>query len=120
VAIIARPSTPDLPKDWAPIPGPTTLQSLGSAWLRARSSAVLIVPSAVVEREHNILLNPDHPDFYKIAIGAGLPFVFHARLKKSPPTVAKPPSASGPKARKRAAGTVAKPQKKPLRRRSKK
>jgi RES domain-containing protein len=117
---VTRFDTADLPKDWAAIPGPTTLQSLGSAWLRARSSAVLIVPSAVVEREHNILLNPDHPDFHKIAIGVGLPFVFDTRLKKSPSTVAKPPSASGPKTRKRAARTVAKPHKKPLKRRSKK
>jgi RES domain-containing protein len=109
--VVTRIDAADLPEDWAEIPGPAALQSLGSAWLRARSSAVLIVPSAIIPREHNILLNPDHIDFHKIAIGVGLPFVFDARLKKVPASGAERPGMSAPKARKRASGTAAKPQK---------
>lgn len=117
--VVTRINAAELPKDWAEIPGPAALQALGSAWVRARSSAVLVVPSAVIEREHNILLNPDHIDFPKIMIGVGLPFVFDARLKKMRVTGAESPEISALKPRKSAARTVTKP-KKPPKRRSKK
>ena len=34
----------------------------GSGWLRSGNSAVLMVPSAVVLEEFNVLINPHHPD----------------------------------------------------------
>ena len=44
-------------------PGRDTCRRFGDAWLLSGASAVLMVPSAVLPREANILLNPRHPDF---------------------------------------------------------
>jgi RES domain-containing protein len=39
----------------------------GDQWLDERRSAVLLVPSVVLQgRELNVLINPDHPDFVLI------------------------------------------------------
>jgi RES domain-containing protein len=38
-------------------------RSLGNKWWKARSSAILCVPSAVTRVDSNYLLNPNHPDF---------------------------------------------------------
>ena len=54
----------------------------GSAWLRRGSTAVLVVPSAIVPPECNVLLNPLHPDFDKIRIGRAHPFAFDPRMWK--------------------------------------
>jgi RES domain-containing protein len=48
----------DLPSDWnAPEPVDAT-RTLGTAWANSLTTAVLCVPSAVIPREHNYLLNP--------------------------------------------------------------
>src|SRR5215469_1301125 len=49
------------------------LQQIGSDWVRSQRSVALIVPSAVVEGEWNMLLNPVHSDFAKIKIGVPQP-----------------------------------------------
>ena len=59
---------------------PGRLQQLAMEWLSLRSSAVLEVPSAVVEQESNFLLNPEHPDFSSIEIGPRRPFKLDPRL----------------------------------------
>lgn len=58
-----------LPRNWRTLGARDTLQSLGKAWLEAGKTAVLCVPSAVVPAERNYLLNPQHRDFAKIALG---------------------------------------------------
>ncbi len=43
-------------------------RAFGDDWLHTRRSAVLLVPSMVLRgREHNVLINPEHPDFGRIA-----------------------------------------------------
>jgi RES domain-containing protein len=69
-----------LPQNWRDYPAPGALQQLGMEWLSLRSSAVLEVPSAVVEQESNFLLNPEHPDFSSIEIGPRRPFKLDPRL----------------------------------------
>lgn len=56
-------------------------QKLGNQWLSEMSSAVLKVPSAIVDREYNYLLNPAHPAFSKIKVLDVTPFNFDSRLK---------------------------------------
>ena len=56
------------------------MQTLGADRLKSSSSAVLAVPSAVIPDELNYLLNPQHPDFSKIEIGAARAFVTDLRL----------------------------------------
>ncbi len=41
-------------------------QTFGNAWIAAKSSAVLRVPSVVIPQEFNYLMNPEHPDFPRI------------------------------------------------------
>ncbi len=69
-----------LPKHWRQSPPPPEAQALGDAWIAAASSAILEVPSAVVEREHNYLINPAHRDFTRVAIGPAAPYDFDIRL----------------------------------------
>jgi RES domain-containing protein len=45
---------------------------------------VLEVPSVIVERESNYLLNPTHPDFSSLVIGEPEPFTFDERLLAGP------------------------------------
>ena len=69
-----------LPRNWRDLPAPSELQVIGGAWLRSRTSAVLEVPSAVINAESNYLLNPEHPDFQSIEIGIPQPFKLNPRL----------------------------------------
>ncbi len=59
-----------LPEGWRTIGVRDVLQEMGRAWLESGVTAVLDVPSAVLPGERNYLLNPRHPDFARISIGA--------------------------------------------------
>jgi RES domain-containing protein len=69
-----------LPGNWRSFPPPAKVQTLGDRWARRRSSLALEVPSAIVERESNFLLNPAHPDFPSLAIEPAVPFDLDLRL----------------------------------------
>lgn len=71
-----------LPADWREEPPPDDCKVLGSAWAERGDTAILRVPSVIVPHEHNWLLNPRHPDFGRIAIGAPEPFGFDSRMWK--------------------------------------
>ncbi len=70
-----------LPKNWADFEQYGRCQQLGDAWLNARQTAILRVPSAIVPAEFNYLLNPQHPDFLQISIERVEPFRFDSRIK---------------------------------------
>lgn len=70
----------DLPPDWRASPIPPATQAVGDAWARAGRSAVLAVPSAIVPHARNYLLNPAHPEFDRVAVGAPERFAFDPRL----------------------------------------
>ena len=69
-----------LPRDWRTTPAPVTLADLGTAWARKGTTAVLAVPSAIVPRERNYLLNPAHPDFVRVRVGRPEPFTLEPRM----------------------------------------
>ncbi len=72
----------DLPDDWqAPIMAPS-VQAVGDQWVEESTSLVLEVPSAAINGEYNILLNPAHPDFDKLVLEPITPFSFDPRLLK--------------------------------------
>ena len=58
----------DLPQDWRRFPAPSELAGWGTAWARSCRGLLLRVPSAVVDHECNVLLNPSHPDVSRVAI----------------------------------------------------
>ncbi len=70
-----------LPADWRRSPAPPAVQEIGTHWARARRSAVLRVPSAVIPLESNFLLNPEHPAFPRFARTSPEPFDFDPRLR---------------------------------------
>jgi RES domain-containing protein len=56
-------------------------RSIGSDWLKSRSSALLRVPSALVPETVNYLLNPVHPDARRFQIKKSFVYPFDVRLK---------------------------------------
>ena len=60
----------DLPADWRDPAARDTLRRIGAEWVRRQDTAILAVPSAVIPIETNYLLNPAHPDFGRVGIGA--------------------------------------------------
>jgi RES domain-containing protein len=69
-----------LPKAWAEVPASPELQMIGTAWLRSMRTVAFSVPSAVIQVERNILLNPLHPDARSIRLISDGPFSFDLRL----------------------------------------
>lgn len=74
----------DLPDGWH-LPNEDAYEKcrlFGDKWAISNESAILIVPSAIVKNEKNILLNPNHPDFSKIKLIDNEPFFFDPRIKE--------------------------------------
>ena len=69
-----------LPPNWREDPPPSELGEIGRSWVQNLTSTVLVVPSAIIPRESNYLLNPQHPDFEAIGIHPQEPFEFDQRL----------------------------------------
>ena len=74
--------TADLPDDWTAEPPRDSTKNIGSTWARNAETAVLRVPSVLVPKSWNYLLNPAHHDFKKIHISDPMPFVFDTRMWK--------------------------------------
>jgi len=70
-----------LDTDWIKVINYPITQSIGDAWLQSLETAVLKVPSAIIEMEYNYLVNPAHPDFNKVKITSVSKFRFDNRLK---------------------------------------
>lgn len=70
----------ELPPDWKSLPHAHSTQEIGDAFVVENLSAVLKVPSAVVQGEYNYLINPDHKDIKKIKVKLIEPFDFDERL----------------------------------------
>lgn len=62
---IAEITIEQLPENWQSVKSYVALQSIGSDWYRKQKSLVLKVPSAIVSKEYNYLINTKHPDFFK-------------------------------------------------------
>jgi RES domain-containing protein len=71
-----------LPKDWRASPAPPSLTRFGDEFVRAGRVAVLVVPSVLAPAESNWLLNPQHPDFFKIRLRRAKAFQYDSRLFK--------------------------------------
>ena len=73
-------SPADLPANWRSSPAPTALAEFGSTWAKSNRSLLLRVPSAIIDKEFNILINPNHPDRGKITIHEIEDFEIDSRL----------------------------------------
>ncbi len=71
-----------LPENWRNYPAPERLASIGTNWLKSKSSLLVNVLSAVIDREYNTLINPLHPDMHVVSLVNIEAFLFDNRLFK--------------------------------------
>jgi len=57
-----------------------SLQQYGDEWIREGRHAALLVPSAAILGEWNVLLNPLHPEFDRIEFLKPCQFTFDSRM----------------------------------------
>lgn len=67
-----------LRKDWKTDVGYT--QWIGNEFIKSNKGLVLKLPSAVVDEEHNFIINSNHTDFKKVKITSSRKFIFDKRL----------------------------------------
>ena len=72
----------DLPANWQRFPPQKSTVEIGKAWVEAKTSPVLQVPSLLIPEESNYLLNFDHPQATEIEVGEAQIFYFDPRLRK--------------------------------------
>lgn len=62
---------------------PAVSRAFGDKWLREKRTVALLVPSVVTHgHEHNILINPEHPDFAQISVAQAEDVQWDKRLRK--------------------------------------
>ena len=62
---------------------PAAFIQMGDEWLDSKASPILEVPSVLVPRQKNYLINPGHPLFGAISVVEANPFAFDSRLLSS-------------------------------------
>ncbi len=70
----------DVPSGWDDPGWLVQTQELGTVWREEERSVVLGVPSVIVPGEFNYLINPEHPRFAELVIGAPQAFPIDERL----------------------------------------
>lgn len=77
-AVIAH--AEDLIVGWDAEPAGQVSIRFGTAWLQSARSALLVVPSVIVPEEHNVLINPVHPDSVRITAVKQRRWLYDPRL----------------------------------------
>ncbi len=70
----------ELKKNWEQINSFTYCQSMANKWLADATAAVLRVPSVVIKKEYNYLINPQHRDFKLVKLTGVEDFNFDERF----------------------------------------
>ncbi|SMC95293.1 RES family NAD+ phosphorylase [Pedobacter nyackensis] len=73
----------NLPVNWSEFNQMPITQKLGEDWIKEKKSAILKVPSSIINAEFNYLVNPLHHDFKSIKLLKSETFVFDKRIKMS-------------------------------------
>jgi len=76
---VARLELKELPANWQETRD-ESLRRFGDEWIRGGRSVAMLVPSAAIRGEWNVLLNPGHRDFPKVKLQEARPFAFDARM----------------------------------------
>ncbi len=76
---ISRVDLKTLPANWRETRD-ESLRRFGDDWIRGGQTAALLVPSAAIRGEWNVLFNPAHGDFSKIRFPKPQPFEFDVRM----------------------------------------
>ena len=70
--VIWTPDVGDMPEGWSQLPPGHASREFGDAWLEDQRSVAMKVPSVILPRGWNVVLNPAHPEFLA-ALTAGQP-----------------------------------------------
>lgn len=73
----------NLPANWCEFNQMPITQKIGEDWIKGKKSAILKVPSSIINAEFNYLINPLHADFKSIKLIKSETFVFDKRIKMS-------------------------------------
>jgi RES domain-containing protein len=73
-----------LPRDWRDPAAPPDLARIGDAFVEQGDHCLLTVPSALAPHEHNLLLNPEHPEFRRIVVQKPEPLAYDSRMFEKP------------------------------------
>lgn len=71
----------DLPENWKEETEIEALKKIGNQFIKDNRQLVMKVPSAILEEEHNIILNPNHPQAVKVKLIEKRVFRFDKRFK---------------------------------------
>lgn len=71
-----------LPENWNAFPHPVQTQTIGDTFIAEGKYCVLKIPSVVTQGDHNLLINPKHPEFSKIKVISTEKFPFDKRIFK--------------------------------------
>lgn len=69
-----------LDRTWQAEPPGSTSIKFGDEWLHGGTAALLLVPSAIIPEEYNVLINPSHPDSKRIIAEVRRQFIYDPRL----------------------------------------
>ncbi len=72
----------DLPNNWFEFEFYSDCQKKGDQWIRNAKTAVLRVPSSIIFKEYNYLINANHEDFKHIKLAEVEDFLFDPRIKE--------------------------------------
>ena len=70
----------DLPQGWNSFPAPTISRIFGNALLTGNNKAIIKIPSTIITKEFNYLLNPNHKNSFKFKIVDIEDFVYDDRI----------------------------------------
>ncbi len=71
-----------IPDNWNQIPVPIEIQNYAMQWIVEEQYLGIKVPSIIIPKEKNLLVNPIHPKFDKVKLLNVEPFCFDTRLLK--------------------------------------
>lgn len=71
-----------LPENWATYPASAEVNEIGDTWAKNETSLGLLVPSAVLPQENNLIINPKHPQAGSVNIVDTAPYQIDRRLLK--------------------------------------
>src|SRR5690606_34714649 len=75
-----EPDVSSLPEGWSAGPADTPSMKFGTCWLQSRSHLGLIVPSAVLPLERNLVINPSHPRLADVRVRELYDFMYDDRM----------------------------------------
>lgn len=80
---LGKPQIDTLPPGWDELPVSNSAQHFGAAWLARRSELAMELPSVVIPEEANVIINPNHPQYFNVTLTAIRQFRFDSRMYKT-------------------------------------